>query len=95
MDSTNPTLTLKHAPIQSGEAIDWLNAKWRRHGEPEDKYSAELIALLTSKLVRCQEALRVVDRFMTGEQSYDGGWTNYPDKPEKSPKDLVREALSE
>ena len=66
MDSTNPTLTLKHAPIQSGEAIDWLNAKWRRHGEPEDKYSAELIALLTSKLRSCEserdEALRRLDR---------------------------------
>ena len=41
------------------------------------------------------EALRTLDRQMSGNETYEHAWTNYPTKPETSPASLVRKAISE
>ena len=41
------------------------------------------------------EALRVLDRQMSGNETYEHAWVNHPTTPEESPASLVRKAISE
>ena len=40
-------------------------------------------------------ALREIDRLMTGDESYEHAWANWPAIPEQTPALLVRNAISE
>ena len=41
------------------------------------------------------EALRVLDRQMSGNETYEHAWVNHPTNPDDSPASLVRKAISE
>ena len=63
--------------------------------------TAEMI-LLSDRLADAErrikellEALRTLDRQMSGNETYEHAWVNYPTKPEESPASLVRKAISE
>ena len=46
------------------------------------------------KTANLGEALRTLDRQLSGNETYEHAWINYPAKPEETPASLVRKAVS-
>lgn len=51
------------------------------------------VPLPDTVLRAAKQALEIVDKWCDNHDGYIGGWTNYPDKPERSPRGYVVEAL--
>ena len=43
---------------------------------------------------RLRAAIETIHKAMTSNSDYEGAWLNYPEKPELTPADIARKALS-
>jgi hypothetical protein len=67
----------------------------RQHNEDEMESTVEMLKRMECQRNAAVKALRTLDRQMSGNETYEHAWVNYPTKPEASPASLVRKAISE